>query len=292
MEVFSKTSAISATTTGIGSLPFQSISQAIDYAFDFDMPYLPQLPQYLASESMLTQSLQGLNLASDDLGKEFCCWDAALNRLDTEGIKYFKMQFCGCYCLKHYAPASFSHQVLAEALAKRLIAYIQFFKQRQIHLTIILDEPQITDKESFIQLYTDFYSHFPKSLYHNIGIHCCGTMPWETVLNFPFKAVSVDLSLQHDNLNRSIIRQLLLRNKVDLIFGAIPTDWESATRTQLEKLAKEIIFLATDPHRIIVSPACGHGLRSPQMADMGKKATQQLAKLLSTSNLSEQFAND
>lgn len=284
MELLPKQQAIKVITTGIGSLPFDSIDQAIDYAFDFDLPYLPQLPKLTPDEAMLTQSLSGIDSGMERLGSEFCCWDAALKRLHNTEAKQFKMQFCGCYCLKHYALPKLADLQLVEALAKRLIAYIEFFKQRQIHLIIVLDEPQVTDHESFDHLYTHFFSQMPSSLHEHIGIHCCGTMPWEVVLDFPFKLVSIDLSLQQLNLREPTIRQLLINNQVEIIFGAIPTDWESANNSQLESLAEEIKSLALNPHRIIISPACGHGLRSLQMAEMGKKATHQLAKLLATSN--------
>ena len=47
-------------TTGIGSLPHHNVDAALDYAFRFDLPFLPQIPLRNPAEFMLPQALEGL----------------------------------------------------------------------------------------------------------------------------------------------------------------------------------------------------------------------------------------
>ena len=46
-------------TTGIGSLPFDQISEALRFAFSHTIPYLPQLPKHSPKELMIHQTLMG-----------------------------------------------------------------------------------------------------------------------------------------------------------------------------------------------------------------------------------------
>ncbi len=56
----SKPSIPSGATTGIGSLPHHNIDAALEYAFRFDIPFLPQIPMRNAWEFALPQGTEGL----------------------------------------------------------------------------------------------------------------------------------------------------------------------------------------------------------------------------------------
>src|SRR5689334_4029468 len=47
-------------TTGIGSLPHHNVDSAIEFAFRFGLPFLPQIPIRHPGEFMLPQALDGL----------------------------------------------------------------------------------------------------------------------------------------------------------------------------------------------------------------------------------------
>ena len=49
-----------ALRTGVGSLPHLSLDAAIEYAFRFDLPFVPQLPALNPNERMVLQALTGL----------------------------------------------------------------------------------------------------------------------------------------------------------------------------------------------------------------------------------------
>ena len=44
----------------IGSVPFESVDEALDYVFSFDVPTLPNLPKILENEFMLNQAFDVL----------------------------------------------------------------------------------------------------------------------------------------------------------------------------------------------------------------------------------------
>lgn len=55
--------------TGIGSLPHHNVDAALEYAFRFDVPFLPQIPIRNPAEYMIPQALEGLpGLVSDEGG--------------------------------------------------------------------------------------------------------------------------------------------------------------------------------------------------------------------------------
>lgn len=54
-------------TTGIGSLPHHNADAAIEFAFSFGIPFLPQIPIRNASEYMIPQALEGLPGLNVDL---------------------------------------------------------------------------------------------------------------------------------------------------------------------------------------------------------------------------------
>jgi len=51
---------IQNSTTGIGSLPHACVDSAIEFAFRFSIPFLPQIPVRNPKESMIIQALEGI----------------------------------------------------------------------------------------------------------------------------------------------------------------------------------------------------------------------------------------
>lgn len=54
------TKIVSPLTTGIGSLPHHNIDSALNFAFQMDIPFLPQIPIRNPWEFMVAQALEGL----------------------------------------------------------------------------------------------------------------------------------------------------------------------------------------------------------------------------------------
>lgn len=266
--------------TGIGSLPFKSIEEAINYSFSFDIPYLPQLPSYLPDEFMIPQSLNGINLDKDNLGKEFASWGKSLRRLEAGNYKRFKMQYCGAFCLIQYGASGVPAQEITAKLAKRLESYIRFFSNKGIFIQIFLDEPTIGDAAAFSQYYHQFFALIDRSFHKHIAIHCCGEVPWREILHFPFHAISFDASLHLAKLTSLPFLQQIEKKQIDLYIGAIPTDWEEIQQTKLTNFAELIHAISLPLHQLFISPACGHGLRSNNAANVGAKSCQLLSQML------------
>ncbi len=63
-------SGVQHPITGIGSLPHLSVDAALDYAFRYDIPYLPQLPILNPRERMIHQALAGFPGVQPPAGAE------------------------------------------------------------------------------------------------------------------------------------------------------------------------------------------------------------------------------
>jgi hypothetical protein len=84
MMTTAKTSAI-RSTTGIGSLPHHNVDAAIEFAFQFGIPFLPQIPVRNPWEFMIAQAIEGLpGLSADNDGSvtlNLNIWTARANEL-------------------------------------------------------------------------------------------------------------------------------------------------------------------------------------------------------------------
>lgn len=256
-------------TSGVGSLPFTSVVEAVQYGFSVDLPYLTQLPPLAEKEKLLVQGVAGLELENCSLGNEFATWKASLEQLMTLQSRKFKMQFPGAYCLQAYGKIPFDHR-----LTRRLHCYIDYFRQRNIEVLIVLDEPAIADPNTFEKLYHNFFGVLPTEDHKHIGIHCCGDVSWHHILELPFAALSFDSALHlatlvsPDNLKR------IENNVHTLLPGIIPTDWDNLPDNFFDSQ-----FLALNPllhldKKIYLTAACGHGLRSASQALFARKQTK------------------
>lgn len=284
MEILSKSLEVIYPTCGIGSLPYLLAKEAVNYSWQFDLPYLPQLPTIAVSnqwnENLLEQSIRGLSMQRQGMppGLEFYCWQEMLTRLPALDKPLLKMQFAGAYCLDVYGKEPFAQEELINLLANRLLTYLQFFEAMGISLLIVLDEPHIDNAPHFATLYSKLFRKLPERWHRHIGLHCCGQFVWDESLDLPISIYSLDFSLQEQNLR--FFAPKLLNQKVQIIIGAIPTDLKTFNDRHIEQLAQKIRTLPLDPGLLLISPACGHGLRSQMQAATGLAASNRLAATL------------
>lgn len=97
--------------TGIGSLPHHNVDAALEYAFRFDIAYLPQIPIRNPNEFMIAQALEKLpGLVPQDDGTclvDVEQWQKGKNSLEkelayafkTQDYKYFvpTLDYCACW---------------------------------------------------------------------------------------------------------------------------------------------------------------------------------------------------
>lgn len=198
--------------THIGSLPFLSVNQALDYTFKWDIPVLFTLPKLNSSE-FIGHDL--LNLMGIDYGsgvnflkidpefkskaKEITPFylEPFLKKLKAHGSKKFKYQLLG--------PVSFYHLIQN----KDLISFGEFSEfllgkyktlvaslAKHADLLFVLDEPFLANQTQF---YTEskFIDELAKAG-AEVFIHCCAKLSVEDIKSLS-SIINIDLHLYSDD---------------------------------------------------------------------------------------------
>jgi len=189
--------------TGIGSLPFEDIKEAIDYSLQHDIPFIPQLPSI--EGSMIQQIKEEKYTALEHWGREHECYKIQLVGPQTSKVKF-----------------------------EQIISYAQKLKV-QLHQTPILfiDEPVLNtiDKE-----YIDFYDKLSKEF--KIGLHCCANTDWNEVLKLPLSYISFDAS----HFESQFPYTDFLNKNIKIVLGLIPTDTTNYSIDEIYKKHKDLIL--------------------------------------------------
>lgn len=181
--------------TGIGSLPFTDIDQALEYSFQHDLPFLPQLPQLNEDEMMVTQSL-------DDSFETYSCFVPFLMQCIEKKIPTVKMQLAGpvtCSVVVE-EPIEF---VIPQILAK-IDDMVTPFTEVGIKVLFFIDEPMLFvnfDSPLQIQLKKFFQEMKQKGL--TIGLHCCSNPEWGPILDLGIDYLSFDAHASYQDLMKS-----------------------------------------------------------------------------------------
>ncbi len=147
-------------TTGIGSLPYKDIKEAVDFSFKFDIPFLPQLPNLGSQELMINQTKDIGNIA---------CWELFLKELDKRKTKKCKLQVAGPITLKS-----------TEGILRNVNIMVKEVFKRCEKMILFIDEPYYCgEKEKAIiinQMISEF--HFP---FLEIGVHSCNRIDFKNI---------------------------------------------------------------------------------------------------------------
>jgi methionine synthase II (cobalamin-independent) len=179
-------------TTGIGSVPFDNIIDAMSFVKKCTIPYLPELKQ----ENMLT-------LLENPLYFEQENWQTFVR--EAQNFNLVKVQLPGPLTYKF--------------IKKELIYYTRKLQHaferikndlKNIPFMLIIDEPCLlkTNERSILTETLNLLN------YSEIGIHCCDHFKIADVNNLPIKFLSLDVSLFSD---QDLID---LHRKFSLIIGA------------------------------------------------------------------------
>jgi hypothetical protein len=163
-------------TTGVGSVPFDNISDAMHFVKECTIPYLPELKQ----ENMLT-------LLDNPLYFEQENWKTFVKEVQT--FKLVKVQITGPLTYQYFKK-KFDHY------EEKLIKAFDRIKNdlQNIPFILILDEPCLikSSDRSKLKIVLDLLK------YPEIGIHCCDHFKFSDVVNLPVKYLSFDASLFTD----------------------------------------------------------------------------------------------
>jgi hypothetical protein len=164
-------------TTGIGSLPFENVSEAIKFSMQFDIPFLPELPNLQKPESMLKLLF--------NISPHICLEPFLEAASDTE----FKIQLPGPY-------------TYSKCLDMPLGLTINLFKTKFNLLlekiqgksfVFFIDEPSIDKDFKLSHEYATFLSEIHRQV-PALGVHSCNTFDPDELFSY-IDIASIDCSL-------------------------------------------------------------------------------------------------
>lgn len=238
-------------TTGIGSLPFLSLEQALNYSFAHSIPFLPELILFDRYERMVPRILRNipgynldffgskideevflLSLKDHPLRLNSIAFDSFIQRAVLEKRKTIKLQFAGALTLMtslrtlEGAKLENSYHVF-QGILKLLENYVLNLNLPFENVVIMFDEPMwsvntemIIDRQMVIRSYENFFELLKSKTAYLFGFHICGDCLWSDFLNMKIDLISYDYWLSHQSIS-----QLLLKDRPDItqLIGLIET---------------------------------------------------------------------
>ncbi len=195
----------------------------------------------------------------------------------------------------------FYNQQMVDLIVKNCImkARWQIRKFRRLHkdFVLFLDEPYLSAYGSAFTALSreeviNCLNEIVEAVHHEnvpVGVHCCGNTDWSLLLDSEIDILSFDAYEFFDTLNLypDQLKRFVGSGKT-LAWGLVPTS-EAILQENVEQLAesffqkirllaKKDISLEQLIRQVIITPACGVGSRSPELAEKVLKFTQQLAE--------------
>ncbi len=169
-------------TTHIGSLPFLTIEDAIDFNRGLSLPCLPTLPLMDQNEWMIAQFTSGLMKMDHKLS--FSCFEAFFSEFKGR----VKVQVCGIQTLFNNLPKTSTSIDIDDFINWYFKVVNSFVSIIPNDFVLFFDEPDLRNLNT--KLWST-YSEFEAEL----GIHSCAKGDW-TLLNLKaFKHISFDSKL-------------------------------------------------------------------------------------------------
>lgn len=196
--------------TGIGSLPGTDFTGALAFTSDFDLPWLPELPERGWPSTMIPRTQAWLPLALPDLQKAKSQWAWDLDELSAQYSSFqgdFKVQMVGPWTLVAFSQLPRGQKVLQDfgavrdyqqALADGVIEFLQELRNRmpKANLILQLDEPALMlvqegkiataggflnypaiDPQIIASRFKDLVQGILQAIEIPIFLHSCDTLP-------------------------------------------------------------------------------------------------------------------
>ncbi|MFT3707797.1 MAG: hypothetical protein QM817_09065 [Archangium sp.] len=242
-------------TTGIGSLPFTTVAEALAAARDVDIPYVPELIQVDPSERLLERVKKG----SEPILRF---------RLLLDRPRWVKAQLVGPTTL--HAVGSMSAEEATQAVMRAAVESVLMLTRDGHQVIFFFDEPSLVNREP---IGIEEVANAVRAVGALVGLHCCGQTDWARVLHWPLDFISLDARLSLDALveERAAFRSFV-RTGGALGLGLIPTSGSYAVRELVDSVEASIRSSVAEDHaapliaRSLLTPACGLGTLSEDHA--------------------------
>ncbi|MDA0172169.1 hypothetical protein OJ998_23910 [Solirubrobacter taibaiensis] len=245
-------------TTGVGSLPFTDVEAAVDHVLTaYDIPFCPQLPRL--EGDMITEWLGadpgrcGWSPARDRERPR--AWGTLLRRLDDAPSRVVKLQVTGpvtlAYALGERLPLA--HE-LATWLAANAGAQVRALAERGHDALLLVDEPALHLFGPVDSVWDPLRASAPAW-----GLHLCGPVPWETVLQAQPDVLSFDLALAP--VQADALRTLLARG-TRVMWGAVQPHRPEHALHGMPRLDAALAATGATGAQSLLSASCGSGRMS------------------------------
>lgn len=163
--------------TQIGSLPFDSVEEAINYSFRCDIPFLPELTKLGDSMTKYIQN-PGQNV----------CLDKFKKKVKDEKYEVVKIQCIGPVALMQ---AKYEESDAQEQIIKHIPAMMKGLEAKEVIL--FLDEPGLGQFSGDYEKQWNLIFGYIKDEFKDYsivrGVHCCGFMQWDNL----FRSDAIDI---------------------------------------------------------------------------------------------------
>lgn len=239
-------------TTGIGSVPFRNLRDAMDYVFEFSVPYLPEMP---GADFMQ----RTLNMAGGKLPVELPSFAAEVAR---RRLPQAKLQMAGPLTLKYFQSEGWK-KIGQKGFREAVLKLIRAMRaETSAELCLFFDEPAIDSAldEEEVQLLKDCLTYVQVEGVRT-GIHCCNSFVMEDLLKLRPHFLSFDLLSMASEVEAAgtEINKFLEHNGT-LVWGAISSSpTKPAPAAPGAPDADEPLKLIPKYSRseVWLSPACG-----------------------------------
>lgn len=174
-------------TTSIGSWPGVSIDRALDWAFELELPALPELQELGPEHDMIGVLLSGAASSRP----------AFLERVDRRRPGAAKMQTVGPGTLlelkrrREPRVQRLSDSELLERVRTRALGDAEALLRRGTTPVIYLDEPLLFASEPSGRWLPPLLQEL-RSVGARVGLHTCGPVPWCEALELPLDYLAFD----------------------------------------------------------------------------------------------------
>ena len=267
----------------IGSLPCDNLDKAMEIVRkDFNnIPFWPQLTNISKKEDMLIQF-------SDEMSSFYSVsFNKFLELIKETKPKYAKGQITGPFTLSLVLQT----QDVIERLTQKALWQINEIKKVSPHTIpiIFIDEPSLSNLKSkppvkMIKTISDRI----KENGGMSGLHCCGNCDWTIALNAGIDIISFDAYSYIGTLGDEI--KTFLAHGGKIAWGIVPTKdkmaLESANLNKMIEVVENGVKYLTkkgiDEKIIIenslITPSCGAGALSEELAEKAMNLTKQLSE--------------
>jgi hypothetical protein len=163
-------------TTGIGSLPHLKKTDAIEFSFKHDIPFLPQLTSL--GENMIEQALSPLDPRQSHLAL-----DSFLEKAHTLNSTSLKIQIAGPNTC----------QTSENPILKTIFKFVKILDENKLKPIIFIDEPcTMSDSVALQNIFDEINNAGFQS-----GLHSCNHFSLSTIKKFKINFLSYDSNIMN-----------------------------------------------------------------------------------------------